>query len=62
MGQQEAGAHLGNWLGHGDFQHMGTGSGPVFFYRSDGSKIRHSLPLDSYGTEHHWVILEKQPK
>ena len=30
-----------------------------FYYPSDKLKCMHDLPLDSYGTDGHWVIIEK---
>lgn len=30
-----------------------------FYYPSDGQKVTHGLPLDEYGIDGHWVILER---
>jgi hypothetical protein len=31
-----------------------------FYYPSDGQKVTHGLPLDEYGIDGHWVILERK--
>ena len=33
---------------------------PVFYYSTTKEKYPHKLPLETYGVDGHWVILEKK--